>query len=112
MPLRPKLLTGLEQQKRPIVILSNDRLDDLSGDTLIWKDIKFEDVYIIKGSGLNPNDLERARIQKAKAIIILSKVSTGQVVDNQQNMLDADAIFMYKTIKSICPQITIITELA
>ena len=27
-------------------------------------------------------------------------------------MQDADAIFMYKTIKSICPTITIITELA
>lgn len=27
-------------------------------------------------------------------------------------MLDADAIFMYKTIKSMCPSITIITELA
>jgi len=40
--------------------LSNDNLgsDNLNGDTLIWKDIKFEDVYIIKGSGLNPNDLE------------------------------------------------------
>lgn len=64
--------------KRPIVILSNDiGNDNINGDTLIWKDIKFEEIYIIKGSGLNPADLERARIQKAKAIII-SKVATGE----------------------------------
>ena len=47
----------------------------MNGDTVIWKEInKFEEIYIIRGSGLNPNDLERARISKAKAIVILSKI--------------------------------------
>jgi hypothetical protein len=58
------------------VILSNDNLVDenLNGDTFIWSEInRFEDIYLIRGSALNPVDLERARVGKAKAIIILSK---------------------------------------
>ncbi len=58
------------------MILSNDNLVDenLNGDTFIWSEInRFEDIYLIRGSALNPVDLERARVGKAKAIIILSK---------------------------------------
>jgi len=45
---------------RPIVILSNDIVGDEegNGDTLIWSEInRFEEIYIIKGSALNPADL-------------------------------------------------------
>ena len=58
------------------MILSNDNLGDenLNGDTYIWSEINlFEDIYLIKGSALNPADLDRAKVGKAKAIIILSK---------------------------------------
>jgi len=33
----------------------------------------FEEIYLIKGSALSLIDLERARVSKAKAIVILSK---------------------------------------
>jgi hypothetical protein len=75
----------LDQQRRPIVILSNESLgeENVNGDNLIWKEInKFEEIYIIRGSALNPNDLERARISKAKAIVILSKPVVKNTEDN------------------------------
>lgn len=49
---------------------------------------------MIKGSALNPADLEKANVQKAKSIIILAKDFKG----NEMESMDADAIFMYKTI--------------
>lgn len=95
------------------MILSNDSLgdDNLNGDTFIWNEINiFEEIYLIRGSALIPADLERARAGKAKAIIILSKSfeSTGS---GTQNNLDADAIFMYKTIEGHHKNVTIVTEL-
>ena len=71
-PLRLKTLP----KKRPIVILSNGILGDetISRDTFLWSEINiFKEIYIIKGIALNPSDLERARVSKAKSIIILSK---------------------------------------
>ena len=75
LPLR---LKTLGTQKRPIVILCNGTMDDeaISSDTYLWNEInRFEDIFIIKGSALNPADLEKARVSKAKAIIILAKSS-------------------------------------
>ncbi len=75
LPLR---LKTLGTQKRPIVILCNGTMGDeaISGDTYFWNEInRFEDIFIIKGSALNPADLEKARVSKAKAIIILAKSS-------------------------------------
>lgn len=95
---------------RPIVILSNDIVDDEegNGDTYIWGEInRFEEIYILKGSALNPQDLERARVHKAKAIIIIAKSS-----ENNRKMMDADAIFMYKTIEANFKNLIIVTELA
>jgi hypothetical protein len=91
--------------------------EDLNGDTFIWSEInRFEEIYIIKGSALNPADLERARVQKAKAIIILAKSYENSNADgsggSSQNMLDADAIFMYKTIEANYKNVIIVTELA
>ena len=73
LPLRSKFQNG---QKKPIVILSNENLGDegINGDTFIWSEINmFEEIYLIKGSALSLADLEKARVGKAKAIIILSK---------------------------------------
>jgi len=60
LPLRSKTLGN---QKRPIVILSNEVMggDNINGDTYIWSEInRFEDIFLIKGSALNPADLEKA----------------------------------------------------
>lgn len=37
--------------------------ENLNGDTFIWGEInRFEDIYLIRGSALNPADLEKARV--------------------------------------------------
>lgn len=85
--------------------------ENLNGDTYIWSEINiFEEIYLIRGSALIPADLERARAGKAKAIIILSK-SNESSSGSSQNNLDADAIFMYKTIEANHKNVTIVTEL-
>lgn len=112
LPLRSRFQSG---QKRPIVILSNDNLGDenMNADTFIWSEInRFEEIYLIRGSALQPADLEKARVNKAKAIIILSKPYESSGGKMSQNNLDADAIFMYKTIEANYKNVVIVTELA
>lgn len=110
LPLRCKSLGSL---KRPIVILTNDTMgnDTVNGDTFIWPEInRFEEIYLIRGSALNPASLDKASAKKAKAIIILAK-SMEQKGGSGQERLDADAIFMYKTIEAKYNNAYIVTEL-
>jgi len=87
--------------------------ENLNGDTFIWSEInRFEEIYLIRGSALNPNDLERAKVGRAKAIIILSKSYENTGGSMAQNNLDADAIFMYKNIEANYKNVVIVTELA
>lgn len=58
---------------------------------------------------MKPSDLDRAGIDKAAAVIILSTSKEG---DKNGFMVDADTIFIYKTVKTANPNIRIITELA
>ena len=113
LPLRSKTLSN---PRTPIVILSNDngRDDGIDWETNIWREInRFEEIYIMHGSALNPADLEKARITKAKAVIILAKPHEGGTSNmKHQTMLDADVIFMYKTIRSTFNNSIIITDLA
>jgi len=113
LPLRSK---ALGSQRRPIIILSNDGInqDSEEGTNMqFWDEInRFEDIFMINGSAMNPADLEKAKVKKAKAIIIPSKSYEGQGGSSGQNMLDADAIFMYKTIEANYSGVTIVTELA
>lgn len=85
----------------------------MNGDCYVWSDINlFEDIYLIKGSALQSSDLERARVSKATAVIILGKsyeLSSGAVT---QNNLDAETIFMYRQIEQHYRQPMIVTELA
>lgn len=66
----------------------------------------------MQGSALNPADLEKARITKAKAVIILSKPQEEGGGIKSQTMMDADVIFMYKTIRNTYSGSIIITDLA
>ena len=85
----------------------------MSGETFIWSEInRFEEIYLIRGSALNPADLEKARVNKAKAIIILAKSYENASGTRSQNIVDADAIFMYKTIEANYKNVVIVTELA
>ena len=61
---------------------------------------------------MQPADLEKARVNRAKAIIILSKSYENTGGKMAQNNLDADAIFMYKTIEANYKNVVIVTELA
>jgi potassium large conductance calcium-activated channel subfamily M alpha protein 1 len=113
LPLRSKILGS---QRRPIIILSNESMGEekqlVSGDMYIWDEInKFEEIYTIRGSALNPQDLEKAMVSKAKAVIILAKSYENSTTQGQ-NLLDADAIFMYKTIEANYKSIVTVTEMA
>ena len=61
---------------------------------------------------MQPADLDKARVGRAKAIIILSKSYENTGGKMAQNNLDADAIFMYKTIEANYKNVVIVTELA
>ena len=112
LPLRSRFQTG---PKKPIVILSNDNLGDenMNGFTFIWNELmRSEDIYLIRGSALQQGDLEKAQVKKASAVIILSKSYESSSSSVMHNSLDADAIFMYKTIDAQTKNPIIVTELA
>lgn len=102
LPLRAKSLKTIN----PVIILYNDPMP-----TEIWKQInRFPKVYFMQGSPLKLMDLERACIHKAQTVVILSKHSDNE--NTNIGMIDADTIFIYKTVKLLNPNIRIITELA
>lgn len=74
--------------------------------------MRFEDIYLIKGSALQQGDLQKAQVKKASAVIILSKSYESSSSSFMHNSLDADAIFMYKTIDAQTKNPIIVTELA
>ena len=99
---------NLGRNKRPIVILTNDTV---SGDAFVWPEInRFQDIYLIRGSALNPNILERANAQKARSIIILAKQKDIKKSTGQERM-DAGNIFIYRTIVAKYKNVNIVTEL-
>ena len=78
----------------------------------IWAQLsEFPKVYFIQGSPLKLGDLRRSGIKFAAAVIILSKTSDLDT-NNVTNMVDADTIFIYKTVKLMNKGVRIITELA
>ncbi|CAK75823.1 unnamed protein product (macronuclear) [Paramecium tetraurelia] len=102
MPLRARSLKNIQ----PIVILNQDLIP-----TEIQLQInKFPKVYFQQGSPLNTEDLKKACIQKASALVILQKSADQE--DGLSNIVDADTIFIYKTVKLLNQNINIITELA
>ena len=94
--------------------MSNDNLGDenMNGFTYIWNELmRFEDIYLIRGSALQAGDLDKARAHKATAVIILSKSYEMSSSSMAHNSLDADAIFMYKQIDAHTKNPIIVTEL-
>jgi len=105
LPLRCK---NLGRNKRPIVILTNDTVN---GDTFVWPEInRFQDIYLIKGSALNPAILEKAMAHKARSIIILANKNDAKKSTGQERM-DAGNIFIYRTIVAKYKNVFIVTEL-
>ena len=89
----------------PILIM--DKNEHISSE--IWKDIQyFPDVYYMQGNPIKSDDLKKAGVSKAKAVVILSKYSQ----ENQLlEMVDADSIFIYKAIKNESCNTLIIADL-
>lgn len=106
MPLRSK---NLGAQKRPIVIISND---NTFSDTYVWPEInRFQDIYLIRGSALNPAVLDSANAHKARSIIIIATQLENKDASNATARLDADSIFMYRQIETKYKGVAIVTEL-
>lgn len=105
LPLRCK---NLGRNKRKIVILTNDTVN---GDTYIWPEInRFQDIYLIRGSALDPAILEKANAHKAHSIIILAKEKDAKIAKGEERM-DAGNIFIYRTIMAKYENVNIVTEL-
>ena len=99
--LRPRILGDC----RPAIIF----LTTEPFKTQLWQTINtFEGIYYLKGSPLNPADLERASINKASAVVILSKMCQ---TEKEIGGAEAEAIFIYKTIKNMNSRARIIIEL-
>ena len=101
LPLR----TRGKIKHHPILIM--DKNDHISSE--IWKDIQyFPDVYYLQGNPIKSDDLKKAGVSKAQAVVILSKYSK----ENQLlEMVDADSIFIYKAIKNESSNTLIIADL-
>ena len=102
MPLRA---SSMRNHQYPIVIM--DKRDHIPSE--IWKEIEYyPDVYYMQGNPMKSRDLKKAGINKAKAVIILSKSSPN---NEGSNMVDMDTIFIYKAIQNETKSIMIIAEL-
>ena len=89
----------------PILII--DKNEHISSE--IWKEIQyFPEIYYMQGNPIKSDDLKKAGVSKAQAVVILSKYTQ----DNELlEMLDADSIFIYKAIKNESKKILIIADL-
>lgn len=116
-PLRAKSLEIV----RPIVILTQTELPNS-----IWTKIAiFANVYLVNGSSLEEEDICRAGIFTAHSVIILSDIHNSHLNseestnnDGRNNgsveanlLVDSNAIFTYKCVKSLVPNANIIVEI-
>lgn len=103
LPLRAKYL-GRENIKW-VVILAQDMPKDL------WDSIsRFENIILINGSPLNVEDLYRANIEYADKAVIL-ECENSKCSNYNSEMIDSEAVFIYKAIKKCNSNIQIMTEL-
>ncbi|KAL4473536.1 hypothetical protein ABPG74_022400 [Tetrahymena malaccensis] len=101
LPLRAKYLKEFQY----IVILCEEQ------PTKIWNDInRFPKIIFIKGSPLKHEDLMRANIQFADKAVIFSKEVTKEM-NQVDEMLDSESIFIYKAIQKLNKNVQIMIEL-
>ena len=101
IPLRSKDM----KKHSPILII--DKNQHISSE--IWKEIQyFPDIYYMQGNPINSDDLQKAAISKAHAVVILSKCNQGNgIVD----MNDMYSILIYKAVKNESKDTLIIADL-
>ena len=108
LPLRAKYLKKLHPKDIPIVILSTSEISS----QFLKKIGMYPKIYRIVGSPLNPEDLRRANINSASKVVIVASDSLASSKAPPGELLDAEMIFVYKTIKLLNPDIQVILELA
>mmetsp|Transcript_35561 Transcript_35561/g.34594 ORF Transcript_35561/g.34594 Transcript_35561/m.34594 type:complete len:309 (+) Transcript_35561:1861-2787(+) len=109
LPLRAKYLKTYMQD---IVIISP--LKNIPSE--IWDSIaRFRKIFVITGSPLSREILRKAQIHRADKAVILGYDPTikhkKNEVDFNDEMMDAQAIFIYKAIRRLNPQLQILIEL-
>lgn len=78
---------------------------------MIWNTIsRFKLVYLVNGSPLNHETLLKANINYADKVVILGHDST-LVQGNQDEMLDAESIYIYQAVRKVNKDVQILTEL-
>ncbi len=101
LPLR----TRCKENHNAILIM--DKNEHLPSE--IWKEIQyFPNIFYIQGNPIKSDDLKKARVSKALAVVILSKYNQGEQL---LEMVDADSIFIYKAIKNESSNTLIIADL-
>ena len=101
MPLRSRNKT----KHYPILII--DKNEHISSK--IWKEIQyFPDIYYMQGNPIKSDDLKKAGVSKAQAVVILSKYNQD---NDSLEMMDSDSIFIYKAIKNESQKTLIIADL-
>ena len=110
LPLRAKYLKNYFQD---IVLITPS--SSVKGE--IWDSIsKFKRIYLFEGSPLQSEVLRQAFIHKADKAVILGHDPTLKMQKNHSElndeMMDAQSIFIYKAIKRINPTLQILTELS
>jgi hypothetical protein len=95
------------------VIITGDNNEHLNGNQqqyLLNKIRKYKDIIRIIGSPLNQETFLRANINYADKVVILG-VDPTMKRDLNDEMLDAESIYIYKAIKKCNREVQIITEL-
>ena len=103
MPLRAR---SIKEKCLPILIM--DKSEHIPSE--LWKEIQyFPDIYYMQGNAIKSEDLKKAGVHKAEAVIILSN---NFVEKDQEDMRDADTIFIYKAIKNEAKKTLIIADIS
>ena len=100
----------MESKQQDIVIITPIQMIPAE----IWDTIsRFPKIFLINGSPLLLDVLRKAKIQKAEKAVILGHDPTQSMdLGIQNEMLDAQSIFIYKAIKKCNPTIQILTEMS
>lgn len=105
LPLRARYLKNIQY----IVIISDEPIRPE-----IWESIsRFPRILLINGSPLNKETLLKANVNYADKAVILGHDSTlvEDIDSKNDEMLDSETIFIYKTLKQCNKDLQIMTEL-
>lgn len=111
MPLRSKTIRESQMQK--IVIITGEAMDSQQENKmqyLLNQIRRYKNIYRIIGSPQDQETYLRANINYADKVVILG-VDPIMKQDLNDEMLDAESIYIYKAIKKCSKDVQIITEL-